>query len=175
MKSSGIKLKFQPFDFHKGNFFIPCRFWYSIIAKPPLWKNENMAVVILICQHNRLTDFLQFFRLAVYVCVLKYLDEKTQGTVLCVDKSNWQWYNVNRWWNMPREARKQSKSGIYHVMLRGINKQQIFEEPEDYEKFIQIIKDCKAISGFKIFAYCLMGNHIHLLIMPETEPEHKFA
>lgn len=55
-------------------------------------------------------------------------------------------------------------------MLRGINKQQIFEEPEDYEKFIQIIKDCKAISGFKIFAYCLMGNHIHLLIMPETEP-----
>ena len=55
-------------------------------------------------------------------------------------------------------------------MLRGINQQQIFEEAEDYEKFIQIIKDCKAISGYKLFAYCLMGNHIHLLIMPKTEP-----
>jgi REP element-mobilizing transposase RayT len=32
----------------------------------------------------------------------------------------------------------------YHVMLRGINKQQIFEE-EDYEKFIQVLKECKAV------------------------------
>jgi len=71
---------------------------------------------------------------------------------------------------MPRQARKQSKSGIYHVMLNGINQQQIFEEPEDYEKFIQIIRDCKAISKFKLFAYCLMGNHIHLLIKTEKEP-----
>ena len=71
---------------------------------------------------------------------------------------------------MPRKARIKSESGIYHVMLRGINQQQIFEDNEDFEKFIQILKDCKAISGFKIFAYCLMGNHIHLLIKPEIEP-----
>lgn len=70
---------------------------------------------------------------------------------------------------MPRQARKKSESGIYHVMLRGINQQQIFEEPEDFEKFLQILKDCKAISGYKLFAYCLMGNHIHLLIKPEEE------
>ena len=70
---------------------------------------------------------------------------------------------------MPRKARKKSESGIYHVMLRGINQQQIFEEPEDFEKFLQILKDCKAISGYKLFAYCLMGNHIHLLIKPEEE------
>lgn len=55
-------------------------------------------------------------------------------------------------------------------MLRGINQQQIFEDEEDCEKFIQVLKECKAISGFKLFAYCLMGNHIHLLIKPETEP-----
>ena len=71
---------------------------------------------------------------------------------------------------MPRQARKKSKSGIYHVMLRGINQQQIFEDGEDFDKFIQILKDCKAISEFNIFAYCLMGNHIHLLIKPEREP-----
>ena len=55
-------------------------------------------------------------------------------------------------------------------MLRGINQQQIFEDREDYEKFLQILKDCKAVSEYKLFAYCLMGNHIHLLIQEENEP-----
>lgn len=71
---------------------------------------------------------------------------------------------------MPRQARKKSESGIYHVMLRGINQQQVFEDGEDYERFIQILKDCKVVSGYKIFAYCLMGNHIHLLIQEQKEP-----
>ena len=78
--------------------------------------------------------------------------------------------NYKRVMQMPRQARIKSKSGIYHVMLRGINQQQIFEEKEDYEKYIQILKDCKAISEFTLYAYCLMGNHIHLLIKPEKEP-----
>ena len=59
---------------------------------------------------------------------------------------------------------------MYHIMLRGINQQQIFEDSEDCDKFIQILKECKAVSEFKLFAYCLMGNHIHLLIKPEKEP-----
>ena len=71
---------------------------------------------------------------------------------------------------MPRQARRQSESGIYHVMLRGINQQQIFEDTEDCNKFIQILHECKAVSEFKLFAYCLMNNHIHLLIKPEKEP-----
>lgn len=71
---------------------------------------------------------------------------------------------------MPRQARKKSESEIYHAMLRGINQQQIFEDAEDCDKFIQILQECKTISGFKLFAYCLMGNHIHLLIKPEDEP-----
>lgn len=70
---------------------------------------------------------------------------------------------------MPRQARKKSEAGIYHIMLRGINQQQIFEDSEDWEKFVQILKDCKAISGYKLFAYCLMGNHIHLLIQESKE------
>ena len=55
-------------------------------------------------------------------------------------------------------------------MLRGVNQQQIFEEREDYEKFLQVLKDCKAVSEFKIFAYCLMGNHIHILLQETKEP-----
>ncbi len=71
---------------------------------------------------------------------------------------------------MPRQARRLSKTGIYHTMLRGINRQQIFEDKDDYEKFIEVLKDCKAVSGFMLYAYCLMGNHIHLLIKPGKEP-----
>lgn len=39
-------------------------------------------------------------------------------------------------------------------MMRGINQQQIFEDEEDNEKFIQVLKDCKKICEFKLFAYC---------------------
>ena len=40
---------------------------------------------------------------------------------------------------MPRVVREQSVTGIYHVMLRGINRQDIFEEAEDYWTFIKIL------------------------------------
>ena len=71
---------------------------------------------------------------------------------------------------MPRQARKKSSVGIYHIMLRGVNQQQIFEDSEDCDKFLQVLKDCKAISEFKLFAYCLMGNHIHILLQETKEP-----
>lgn len=54
-----------------------------------------------------------------------------------------------------KTSAQKSASGIYHVMLRGINQQQIFEDSEDCDKFIQILKECKAVSEFKLFAYCL--------------------
>ena len=71
---------------------------------------------------------------------------------------------------MPRHARKRAESGIYHVILCGINQQQIFEEEEDNLKFLQILKECKELCGFRLLAYCLMGNHVHLLLKEGTEP-----
>lgn len=70
---------------------------------------------------------------------------------------------------MPRGAREKAESGIYHIMLRGINKQTIFEDDEDYVKFLHVINDCKKKSSFKLMAYCLMSNHLHLLIKEENE------
>lgn len=70
---------------------------------------------------------------------------------------------------MPRIARKKSESGMYHIMLRGINQQVIFEDQEDYTKFISTLVRYKTICGFKLHAYCLMPNHIHILIKPEKE------
>lgn len=55
-------------------------------------------------------------------------------------------------------------------MLRGINQQQIFEDEEDNQKFLQTLKECKEVSAYKLLAYCLMGNHIHLLLKEGKEP-----
>lgn len=71
---------------------------------------------------------------------------------------------------MPRRARIKCESGIYHIMLRGINGQQIFLCHEDYMKYLYILSDCKDICKFELLAYCLMGNHIHLLIREGNEP-----
>ncbi|MCR4772460.1 MAG: transposase, partial [Oscillospiraceae bacterium] len=63
-----------------------------------------------------------------------------------------------------RRARKKSASGVYHVILRGINRQTIFEEDEDYRKFLEVLRDYKQDCKFDLYAYCLMSNHIHLLL-----------
>ena len=74
---------------------------------------------------------------------------------------------------MSRQARKQSGTGIYHVMLRGINRQDIFEEDEDYRMFVEILSGLNRRPSDElttpkcvchIFAYCLMPNHVHLLV-----------
>ena len=70
---------------------------------------------------------------------------------------------------MPRQARKPSSTGIYHIMLRGINRQQIFEDIEDRERFIETLFNYKEVCGYSIYAYCLMGNHIHILIKEGQE------
>jgi len=79
---------------------------------------------------------------------------------------------------MPRQARESSGTGIYHVMMRGINRQDIFEEQEDYQQFIirlQSLVDPIGDNGehvpsyCHVYAYCLMSNHVHLLLRERTE------
>ena len=50
------------------------------------------------------------------------------------------------------------------MIIRGINKQIIFEDDQDKRKFIWTMKNCKDSSLNDIYGYCLMDNHIHLLI-----------
>ena len=71
---------------------------------------------------------------------------------------------------MPRTARNFSNTDVYHIMLRGVNKQQIFYDEEDYIHFIVLLQHYKQICGFELFAYCLMGNHLHLLMRASNEP-----
>ncbi len=72
---------------------------------------------------------------------------------------------------MPSEARRLSESGIYHIVFRGINHQNIFEEEQDFEYLLEIMKSLKQETGFEIYAYCLMTNHVHLLLK-EKQPGH---
>ncbi|MED4014668.1 transposase [Sutcliffiella cohnii] len=71
---------------------------------------------------------------------------------------------------MPREKRKKSKTGIYHVMLRGINQQTIFEDKEDKKRFLETLAKFKEVGQYVVYGYCLMDNHIHLLIKETEEP-----
>ena len=71
---------------------------------------------------------------------------------------------------MPRTAREKADTNIYHVMLRGINRQNIFEEDKDRMHFMKVLRLCKEQSGFSLHAFALMSNHIHLLIEPADEP-----
>ncbi|MGE4283150.1 MAG: transposase [Clostridia bacterium] len=70
---------------------------------------------------------------------------------------------------MSRAARKKSESQIYHIMLRGINHQSIFVDDEDREKFIHVLGDYKGKCQFKLYGYCLMGNHVHILLKEEKD------
>jgi len=65
---------------------------------------------------------------------------------------------------MSREARKLSESGFYHIVFRGINHQNIFEEEQDFEYMLEIFKKLKQEMQFEIHAYCLMTNHVHILL-----------
>jgi putative transposase len=65
---------------------------------------------------------------------------------------------------VPRQARERSETGIYHLIIRGINKQNIFEDEEDRQIFIEKLGYYKMISGYIVYGYCLMDNHIHLLL-----------
>lgn len=70
---------------------------------------------------------------------------------------------------MPREARRISQTKIYHIMIRGINQQNIFADDEDHKKFMDILDRYRKKIEYEIYAYCLMGNHVHLLIKEGKE------
>lgn len=70
---------------------------------------------------------------------------------------------------MPRIGRIASKTGVYHAMIRGINRQDIFLDKEDRVMFLEKLGVVKQRSNCDVYAYCLMSNHVHLLIAEKSE------
>lgn len=70
---------------------------------------------------------------------------------------------------MPRMARQKSSTKVYHIILRGNAKQDIFLEEQDYNKFIKEICYTKEKYQYELYAYCLMTNHVHLILHDKNE------
>lgn len=65
---------------------------------------------------------------------------------------------------MPRKARIISKSEIYHIVIRGNNKQNLFYYDQDYSFFLKRLSKYIEETNIELYAYCLMTNHVHLMI-----------
>jgi putative transposase len=65
---------------------------------------------------------------------------------------------------MPRIARISPKECVYHILTRGNNRQDVFKDEKDYEKYKEILQRYKDKFRFKLYHYVLMRNHIHLVL-----------
>lgn len=71
---------------------------------------------------------------------------------------------------MPRHSRQLADSAVYHVMARGVNRDAIFLDNEDYERYLYALQLTKEASHCAVLAYCLMPNHVHLVLQTSDEP-----
>ncbi len=72
---------------------------------------------------------------------------------------------------MPRVSRENSKTitQTYHIIIRGINKQDIFFDNYDKKKFLEELLKTKNKYDYDIYAYALMNNHVHLAIYDKSD------
>ncbi|MBI5617936.1 MAG: transposase [Gammaproteobacteria bacterium] len=68
---------------------------------------------------------------------------------------------------MPRMGRVVVPRYPHHVVQRGHNRQAVFVEVRDYLRYLETLKEFKDEFGVKVYAYCLMTNHVHLLLAPD--------
>ena len=67
---------------------------------------------------------------------------------------------------MPRPLRPIDDGLVYHVISRGNNRRSVLHGDGDYLAFLQAVADLKERKPFELYGYCLLGNHIHLLLRP---------
>lgn len=67
---------------------------------------------------------------------------------------------------MPRMGRVVLPNYPHHVVQRGHNRQVVFAEDDDFQRYIENLRELKAAFGVQVYAYCLMTNHVHLLLAP---------
>lgn len=65
---------------------------------------------------------------------------------------------------MPRKRRVLANCGIYHVILKGMGSQLLFEDDKDKKRFLSTLYRFEKEQCFEIYAYCLLDNHVHLLL-----------
>ena len=69
-------------------------------------------------------------------------------------------------YRMPRNARIIVNNYPHHIIQRGHNRQVVFASDDDFLFYLENLKQWKDAFGCKVYAYCLMTNHVHLIIDP---------
>lgn len=75
---------------------------------------------------------------------------------------------------MARKKREYTDTEMYHVIIRGNNKQNLFYDNNDRYHFLKKLRQYSEKDGITIFAYCLMSNHVHLLVGKANNSLSKF-
>ena len=70
---------------------------------------------------------------------------------------------------MPRIARAVATGFPHHIVQRGNNRERVFSDKEDEERYLSLLKKYSAKWDSPLLAYCLMSNHIHILTRPKTD------
>ena len=65
---------------------------------------------------------------------------------------------------MPRAARVKTDEAIFHIMCKSISEVTLFKDDDDKKRYLLLIKKYKTLHNFKLYGYCLMDNHAHLMI-----------
>lgn len=65
---------------------------------------------------------------------------------------------------MPRKSRIDAPAAVHHVIVRGIERQKIFKDHEDYDNFLTRLGDLLLSTGTSCYAFSLLSNHVHLLL-----------
>lgn len=71
---------------------------------------------------------------------------------------------------MPRKPRIEYNGAFYHVIVSGNQKQRVFKDAADFQKYLLTLTVYKNRTGCRIFAYVLMNNHVHVLIETQDIP-----
>jgi REP element-mobilizing transposase RayT len=66
--------------------------------------------------------------------------------------------------HMPRRARRDNESSFFHIIVQGIDKKYIFSSENYMKKYYELIIEKSLKHNINVLAYCIMGNHAHLLI-----------
>ena len=70
---------------------------------------------------------------------------------------------------MPHKQRKRSESGFYHIVAKGDGAQIIFESDRDKARYVAMLAKAVGEHSITLHAYCLMVNHVHLLVRDEAQ------
>ncbi|MEE4378499.1 MAG: transposase, partial [Candidatus Competibacteraceae bacterium] len=68
---------------------------------------------------------------------------------------------------MPRRGRVVLPNYPHHIVQRGHNKQVVFAEEADFRYYLRTLEEFKEVYGVKVYGFCVMTNHVHLILQPE--------